>query len=470
MKKEEIRKYFDQIAGKRDRWKEKNRYYHDEIEKLLGFLVPGGASVLEVGCATGDILAALDPASGKGIDLSEKMIELARAKYPRLRFESGDVESMVEGEPFDYIILSDVIGYLDDVQRAIGELHKTTHERSRVIITYYNYLWEPVMRLAEALRLKQRQPFLNWLAPADLDNLLRLAGFETVKRGERLLFPVYIPLISTVLNRYVAKLPFIRKLCLVHYLVARPMPRGKKPDARPTVSVIIPARNEKGNIENAVKRLPAFGGRTEIIFVEGHSKDGTFEEIERVKAAHPERDIKIMKQDGKGKGDAVRKGLDAASGDILMILDADLTVPPEDLPKFYRALSSGAGDFINCSRLVYQLENESMRILNIFGNKFFGLMFSWLLDQRIKDTLCGTKALWKSDYEKIRRGRSFFGDFDPFGDYDLLFGAAKLNLKIVDLPIRYQARVYGSTQISRFTHGWLLLRMCFFAMRKIKFI
>ena len=216
--------------------------------------------------------------------------------------------------------------------------------------------------------------------------------------------------------------------------------------------------------------MPSLGSHTEIIFVEGNSTDETLVEITRIKEKYPHKDIKIMQQDGKGKGDAVRKGFDAATGDILMILDADLTVRPEDLPKFYEALVRGDGEFINGSRLVYPMEDESMRLLNIFGNKFFGLMFTWLLEERLKDTLCGTKVLWKEDYKKIKAGRKFFGDFDPFGDFDLLFGASKLNFKIVDLPIHYQARIYGETNISRFSHGWLLLKMCFFAMKKIKFI
>jgi glycosyltransferase involved in cell wall biosynthesis len=235
-------------------------------------------------------------------------------------------------------------------------------------------------------------------------------------------------------------------------------------------SVIIPCRNEKGNIEDAVQRTPDMGKHTELIFVEGNSQDGTLEECERVKQQYPHKDITVLVQDGKGKGDAVRKGFSQAKNDVLMILDADLTVPPEDLPKFFEAILSGKGEFINGSRLVYQMEKEAMRFLNLLGNKFFSRAFTYLLEQRIRDTLCGTKVLWREDYDKILAGREYFGDFDPFGDFDLLFGASKLNLKIIEIPIRYRERTYGSTQISRFRHGLLLLKMIFFAMKKIKFI
>ncbi len=470
MNKESVVNYFNSAAAKRDIWKKKNKFYHREIKHLLNFLIPENCRVLEIGCSTGDVLSDAKPSYGVGLDISNEAIAIAKLKYPHLTFLTGDVEQLDLDEKFDYIILTDVIGFFDDVQASFERLQRVCHNKTKIVITYYNYLWEPIMGAAEKMSLKMKNPVQNWLSKADMANLLYLSDFEVIKTGERLLFPKYVPLFSVILNRFFSKLPLIRRLCLVNFLVARPKPIRHLNLADPSVSVIIPARNERGNIEAAAQRLPKLGSHTEIIFVEGHSTDNTLEEINRVKNAYPLLDIKIMTQDGKGKGDAVRKGFDAAIGDILMILDADLTVRPEVLPKFYEAIVSGSGEFINGSRLVYQLEDQSMRLLNIFGNKFFSAMFSWLLDQRIKDTLCGTKVIWKNDYEKLKMGREFFGDFDPFGDYDLLFGAAKLNLKIIDLPIRYQARTYGSTNISRFRHGWLLLQMCFFAMKKIKFI
>jgi glycosyltransferase involved in cell wall biosynthesis len=339
-----------------------------------------------------------------------------------------------------------------------------------VILTYFNYLWEPVLRAGERFGIKRPQPDQNWLSLADLQNLLSLAGFQTISMGYKVLLPVRIPLLSSLCNRVLANLPLLRKLCLVETIIARPAP-VPVPEETLSVSVVVPSRNERGNIENAVRRIPPMGRHTEIVFVEGNSRDGTAEEIERVIAAYPDRDVKIVRQgSGVGKGDAVRKGFATATGDVLMILDADLTVPPEELPKFLKALRSGRGEFVHGSRLVYPMEKQAMRFLNTLGNKFFSLAFTWLLDQRFKDTLCGTKVLYRSDYERISAGRHYFGDFDPFGDFDLIFGAAKLDLKIVEIPIRYRERTYGTTQISRFRHGWLLLRMCFFALRRIKFV
>jgi glycosyltransferase involved in cell wall biosynthesis len=238
---------------------------------------------------------------------------------------------------------------------------------------------------------------------------------------------------------------------------------------KPLVSVIVAARNEEGNITNIFKRTPDMGGGTELIFVEGGSRDNTFEAIKKEIRTNPEKRAFAYQQTGKGKGDAVRLGFSKATGDILMILDADMTVSPENLPLFYNALVSGKGEFINGVRLVYPMENEAMRFWNLVGNKFFSLAFSWLLGQTIKDTLCGTKVLTKKNYEKIAANRAYFGEFDPFGDFDLIFGAAKQNLKIVDLPIRYRDRNYGDTNISRWRHGVILLRMTIFAALKIKF-
>jgi len=470
MRKADLVEYMNAQAPYSESWKRKNRYYHDSLERILRFHVPAGSSLLEIGCGTGDLLHALAPKRGVGIDISPKTLDLARSRYPDLTFLEGDAEDLPLSETFDYVILSDLVGYLEDIQRAFEELSKVCHPRTRIVITYYNFLWEPVLKVGERLGMKRPQPDQNWLAPEDFQNLLSLAGFQTIQKGFKILLPVRIPLLSGFFNRILVNIPLLRKLALVHLVIARPAP-VPVPVETLSCSVIIPARNERGNIEGAVARTPQLGRHTELIFVEGNSSDGTAEEIERVIAANPDRDITLIRQgDGVGKGDAVRKGFAAAKGDLLMILDADLTMPPEELPKFLHALASGRGEFINGSRLVYPMEKQAMRFLNVLGNKFFSLAFTYLLDQRFKDTLCGTKVLYRRDYERIAAGRSYFGDFDPFGDFDLIFGAAKLDLKIVEVPIRYRERTYGSTQISRFRHGLLLLKMSAFALRRIKFV
>jgi SAM-dependent methyltransferase len=465
----EIASRFDGLASTREEWIRRNRYYYEDQKRYYRFLVPEGVSVLELGCGTGDLLGALKPSRGVGIDISSEMVSLAAGKYPNLEFRQADIERLQPWEEtFDYLILADVVGHLHDVEESFRRLRAFCRPDSRVIISYYNFLWEPILKAGEKVGLKMPQEHQNWLSTEDICNLLSLSRYEVVKTESRLLLPKNIPLISNFANRYMASLPGVRRLCLCKYVLARALQmRGKKAYS---TSIVIPCRNEKGNVEQAVRRLPPFGTGQEIIFVEGGSTDGTREEIGRVVKAYPEKDIKALVQDGRGKGDAVRKGFASARGEILMILDADLTVPPEDLPKFYRALADDLGEFINGCRLVYPMEKQAMRFLNLLGNKFFSMMFTWILNQRFKDTLCGTKVLFKRDYEKIRANRSYFGEFDPFGDYDLIFGAVKQNLKVVEVPIRYRERTYGDTNIRRFKHGWLLLKMTLFAYRKIKAI
>jgi SAM-dependent methyltransferase len=448
--------------------KNKRKYYNSSLEKYFSFFIPAGSSVLEIGCGTGELLHAVKPSYGVGIDFSEEMIKIAGESFPEHTFLVDDVEELQCSEKFDYIILSDLAMSLWDVQKAFQCLNRVCHEQTKIVISNYNFLWEPALKLAEKLRLKLKQPNQNWLSTQDIENLLHLTGFEPVKAERKILLPFYIPLLTPFFNRFLANLPLINRLNLVTFMVARPATRSVERDY--SVSIIVPARNEKGNIENAVKRLPAFGSSQEFVFVEGHSSDRTHEEMLRVQAAYPDKNIKVLIQSGKGKGNAVRDGFEAATGDILFILDADLTTPPEDMPKFYNALKDNRGEFINGCRLVYPMEKQAMRLLNLIANKSFGVLFSYLLSQPLKDTLCGTKVLFRKDYEIIKKNRSYFGDFDPFGDFDLLFGAAKLNMKITEIIVRYKDREYGSTQISRFKHGWLLIKMCVFAARKIKLI
>lgn len=468
-RKEEIRLLSDRLASKRTQWLDRNAFFHREDLLYLKFLIPEGARVLELGCGTGHLLAALKPSHGVGVDFSEGMISEARKLHPGLSFVVGDIEDdgfaqSIEG-PFDFIVILDTLGALEDCQRLFESLHHLCIADTRLVIAYFSHLWHPALKLSEALRLRMPQLPQNVLSSGDVGALVELADFEPVKTEWRLLMPFSMLGIGRLINRFLAPFPLIRNLCLRHYSVCRSL--RYRPSIR-SATVVVPARNEKGNIEAAVTRTPRFTEDLEIIFVEGHSADGTWDEIQRVVAAYPQYDIKAMRQPGKGKADAVFTAFDAARGDVLMILDADLTMPPEQLPKFWNALQSGRGEFVNGSRLVYPMEDEAMRFLNLIANKMFSLLFTWLLSQRLTDTLCGTKALRRVDYDRLKRGRSYFGDFDPFGDFDLIFGASKLSLKFVEIPIRYANRTYGETQISRFRHGFLLIRMVLFAFMRIK--
>jgi len=463
---EKLVPHYDNLAPRRDEFRRKNSYYYAQLDKQYRYLIPEGKRILEIGCGTGELIAHLKPSYGLGVDISPKMIALAQEKYPSLHFFTGSIQDIAIEEKFDYIVLSGLLGELEDIQSFLTSLRRFCTPDTRIIIEYYSYLWRSLLKIAESTGRKIPQHEQNWLTFNDISNFLNLAGYETIKKERATLLPFNIWGISFLLNKFLAPIPLFNALTLDHFIIARPLFEHTKDYS---VTILVPCRNEKGNIEQALSRTPLFGSHQEFIFVEGHSKDNTYEEVERGIKANPHKDIKLFKQQGKGKGDAVRLGFSKAQGQVLMILDADLTVAPEDLPKFYEAIQSGKGEFINGCRLIYPMEVDAMRFLNLVANKFFGLFFSWLLGQRFKDTLCGTKVIFKHHYEELVANRHYFGDFDPFGDFDLIFGAIKLNLKVLEMPIRYKNRTYGTTQIQRFRHGLLLLKMCGFAMKKIKF-
>jgi SAM-dependent methyltransferase len=471
-RKQAIRDHFESLAKNRNLWIKKNKYFYQEDNKYMQFLVGKDKRVLELGCGTGQLLNILDTSYGVGVDFSEENIKIAKKDYPHLNFFYGDMESAdflsnIEGK-FDYIILPDTIGYLDDCEEFFSNLHCLCTPDTRLIVSYHSWRWEPILRLGEKIGLKMPSIEMNWLSTEDTMGILHLSDFEPVKREWRQLIPYRLFGLGSIINKIIGTLPVIRRLCLRNYIVARPIKESGL--INPSATVLIPCRNEKGNIENAIIRLPKFCDDIEVIYVEGGSSDGTLDEITRVIDKYPDKDIKVLIQDGKGKGDAVRKGFENARGDILMILDADLTVPPEDLPKFYNAIASGKGEYINGTRLIYPMHGQAMRFLNFWANRVFSVLFTWLLNQRLTDTLCGTKVLTKKNYEKIAHNRDYFGEFDPFGDFDLIFGSSKINLKILEVPIRYDERKYGDTQISRFSHGWLLLKMVIFAYKKLKIL
>jgi SAM-dependent methyltransferase len=473
LRKRDLLEYFEANIDAQDRPSKLNAAYREDDLKFMRFLIPPGKRVLELGCGSGNLLAALQPSYGVGVDFAPNTIARANERHPGPHFVVGDVEdpatlASIEG-PFDYIVIADTIGMFEDIDGTLRRVHHLCAPSTRIVISYYSHLWEPILKLAELVGLRRRQPRVNFIATVDFLNLMDLADFEVISREQRQLIPLRWLGIGTFVNRYIAPLPGIRRLCLRTYLVGRPVLQF--PDRKFSASILIPCRNEKGNIENAILRMPRFGTAQEILFVEGNSSDGTFEECERVRDAYRDSwDIKVLKQDGKGKGDAVRKGFAAATCDVLMILDADLTMPPEALPKYHAVIETGKAEFVNGTRLIYPMEQEAMRPLNLIANRCFAYLFSYLVNTRLTDTLCGTKVLLRKDYEVLARERDYFGNFDPFGDFDLIFGAAKQNLKIVETPIHYKARTFGETQISRFRDGWLLLKMVWFAYRKLKAI
>ena len=472
-RRERTRTHLSSLAQKREYWIDRNRYYYKLLTRLLHFLVEPNKRALSIRCETGTFLSAMRPSLGKGVEISAEMIKVAERRHPEFHYEVAfpDTDELpgcfAEGEKFDYIAFNDIDDTVD-VQRALKNLRPLCERHTRILIITYNHLWEPLVTLAESLGLKVPRIEQNWLSGADIRNLLALSGYEALETRRVVLCPKYIPLLSAFLNAFCARLPGLNRLCMTEVHVARliPAPIDQK---QLSVSVIIPCKDEAGNVADAVRRLPLLGGRTELIFCDDKSTDGTPDEVRRMQEEHPECDIRLEAGPGISKAKNVWTGFNAASGDILMILDADLTTMPEELPYFVEVMASGMAEFVNGSRLIYPVPRGAMKGLNMLGNKFFSLAFSYLLNQRVKDTLCGTKVLWKNDWERIKLLQGSWGIEDRWGDYELLFGASKLNLRIIDLPVHYQERIYGSTKMTRvFQNGLVMLKMCWYGFLRLK--
>ena len=472
-----VQTFYDELGAKREQWVARSRYYYAALQRLLKFIVVPGQRVLDIGCGNGDLLAGLQPGLGVGVDLSEGMLSLARSKYPELELYHQPAEqlSLADHEVhdghggFDFITMINAVGEFADVLAAFKCLRSLARADTRLVIIVYNHLWEPLMAPAARFGLKLNNPTQNWLSLEDLRVFLHLAGFEVIKTGARMPCPKYIPLAAEFLNNFLGRLPLFHHLGFIHFLVARPEIALRKPPAKHSCTVVVPCKNEEDNIALLPARVPHMGASTEIIFVDDASTDATAERVRATIAANPQRPMKLITGPGRGKGAAVRAGLAHATGDVLMIMDADMTVMPEDLPAFFEAITENKGEFINGTRMVYPLSPDAMRSANMIANKLFAMMFTFLLEQRITDTLCGTKVVLRHNYTKILATRDYFGDVDVWGDYDWIFGAAKNNLKITELPIHYVERTAGVTKMTkRFRNGVIMLKMCWVALCKLK--
>ncbi len=465
--RDERRAFQARYASQREKWVRANRYYYGQVERTLRFLIEPQKRVLSVRCQTGFTLEAVAPSRGLGVEISEEMIAEAKQLRPQFEYVCADTEDIDLGEQFDYIIVNDVFDTVD-LLSTLRRVRAHTQPDSRVLICNYNRLWQPILGLASKLGMRMPQLEPNWLSDDDLRNVAELAGLEFLRTYRTILFPKWLPFFSWFVNRCIARLPWLDRLCMIRVLVARPLPPERDKN-EVSVSVIIPCKNEEGNIQSAVERVPDMGRWTELVFCDDKSDDGTVAEVQRMQREYPHKRIRLIKGPGICKADNVWTGFEDAAGDVLMILDADLTVMPEELPAFFNALVEGRGEFINGSRLVYPMKKLAMKHANYAGNKAFASLFSFILGQRIKDTLCGTKVFWRSDWKRIRPLIGTWGVKDRWGDFELLFCAARRNLRIVDLPIHYQERLQGVTKMKRVLgNGCNMLRMAIAAYLKLR--
>jgi ubiquinone/menaquinone biosynthesis C-methylase UbiE len=439
--------------------KRKNDYYHNYIENFLKSNILSNSNILEIGCRAGDRIGILNPKEGLGMDIDKNILEIAKRKYPDIEFQILDLNKLKSSKKFDFILLINQVDRLKDIYSVLKKLRNISQPTTKLIITSLNPLYLIPIYMNEKLKIRKAQKPRNWTSLHVILNLLKLSNFRVLESGALMPFPKKIPFSKSVNFLFDRVLKGKFKHGAIQYVIAFPDQMPKKKEY--SYSVIVPCYNEEGNVEACAKRTPNFGKNQEIIFVNDGSKDRTAEKVKEIMKTN--KRIKLVDYpNNQGKGYATKMGLDAAKNDILMILDADMTVRPEDLPKFVEPFENGQATFVNGTRLVYPLQGQAMRSLHIIGNKMFSLIFSYLLNRRVTDTLCGTKVFFRKDYQKFKMQDKSWPDFD------LLFGAAKLKLRMVEMPIEYQERTAGESKMKTFKHGSMLLKACVRGFKELK--
>lgn len=455
-----LRDYYESIAPEWDAWRSRNRFYHEQVKELVAGAVVPYRSVLDIGCGTGDVLSTVRPSPGIGLNVADRLTQLAREKYPDLRFETSDPDTIELPADFrpDYVVSVNLLDHTHDVFELLANVRECVTERTLIVMTTSNPLWAPVLRLASRLGRRSRESPRNFITNRDIASILNVLGLDVVESGVTLPVPERVPVISTVLNAVLPELPVLRYLSSTQYIAARP--RIGRKDL--SVSVVVPCHNEEANVRECARRIPDMGAATEVIFVDDGSSDGTRAAV--LSAMEEDPRVRLVAYDtNHGKANAVRAGFGAARNDVLMILDADMTVAPEDLPKFLAPLQAGTAELVNGTRLVYPIAERAMPTANFIGNKAFCLLVSWVLRQRVSDTLCGTKALLRRDYESMPVPGS-----DRWGDFNLLFGAARQKLRILEIPIHYRERVAGESKMNVRRDGPMFLRTCLKGWRMLR--
>jgi len=456
-----IKDYFERVAPDWEQWQRKNPLYHSCLTHLIGGMIPPGSKVLELGSGVGDLLASLGPSSGMGLNFAQALTDRALQKHPQLEFHTVDVDSVILPRSFEpqYVVMTNMLDYVYDVWDTMESLKPAIREQTLLIITTNNPLWAPLLRLASKLGLRFPESPRNFITNKDICSVLHLQGFDIVEDGFTLPVPKRIPVIGTLLNAVVPEVPILCFVSSVQYIAARP--RVARPPL--SCSVVIPCHNEAGNIQECLRRVPQMGSWTEIVVVDDGSTDETCEKVKEI-MVHDSRVRLIVLEKNQGKAGAVRAGFEAANGDVLMILDADMAVTPEELLKFLAPLQEGTADFVNGTRLVYPMQGKAMKVANFIGNKGFCFLASKVIRQRVSDTLCGTKVFLKRDYLRMP-----LGGVERWGDFDLLFGAARLKLRILEIPVHYTERRAGKSKMRVMVDGWYFLWACLSGWKMLRF-
>jgi hypothetical protein len=430
-------------------------------------LTPDEPRLLEIGFVRGQLLTEWPALGFTGVDCFRFQVDQVNSHLPQSDFQVKAGEQLTLEAGLDVVIISDALDEAMDV----GQLHEPVQAvyspETRPIFNYHSNLWDSLFTAAHRLGLRRKALQSDLWVTADAKSLPDLSAWD-VAQLHHFLVAADRGRLGSIIDHYPALIHPL--FCLTVSIAARSRGRPAASPARAlSASVVGPARNEAGSIAGAVARTPTMSEDSNLIFERGYSRDDTWTRIQKVAANHPPLKIEALRPSDRGKGDAELAELAAAASDVLTALEADPTTPHEELPKVYEVIASGKAELADGVSLIYPTSQRAMQFLYLRAKNSFGLIFSWLLCPPAKDTLWGTEVLRRAQYENIAANRTYFGDFDPLGDFDLGFGAATQNLKIADTPIRHRERTHGETNIQRRRHGWLLLRTVIFPPSKLKF-
>ena len=354
---------------------------------------------------------------------------------------------------YQRIILTDVVENYDDVFALLNIVSNLLTIDGKLIISSINTKYLILSRTLEFLKLKDSNENTSYIHVKKIRNITSGVGLEYQKFYTKQLFPFSFFYVGNVINKIMEIISFQLNLGIKTYIIFRPAIITNSKNSK---SIIIPAKNEEGNLVELVSRIPKFEN-TEIIFSYGKSKDNTLKVMKQITQSNKLFKFKLVKQTKNGKANAVWEALNVVENDLIAILDADISVDPETLSDFFDIIEKNNADFVNGTRLIYDMEKNSMRFLNRIGNRFFQFFISKIIKEALTDSLCGTKVFKKSYLNDLYFWQNIFGKKDPFGDFDLIFAAAYSGQKIVEMPIVYRERKYGTTQIARFKDGFKLL-------------
>tara|TARA_B110000977_G_scaffold125183_1_gene160299 strand:+ start:1495 stop:2904 length:1410 start_codon:yes stop_codon:yes gene_type:complete len=431
--------YYLKNKESRENFLKKKNFLFDEISKALNYLINDSNYVKFFCCGNSSIV---NKVNSKNIYINEINNTFINSLT---KSEIKKEDEINKNLNFDHIVIAD-IEHQKFITKNLIDLNEKIDNECRVIVLSKSIFWSTLINFYK--KIKNIGPDKNNFLPySNLRKIFLNTNFEIVKNEKIIFFPFQFSLLTKFINQ-IFRFPVLNFFCMINLTVLKKVQKKNYQAEGKKISFIIPCKNEGGNIKFFYEKIINSTINAEFLFGNDNSSDNTLDEIKKLQQAIPNKEIKIYDGPGVCKSENVYKGINLASGEIILIYDADLTVSFDDLVNSINLLLKTDADFINCTRMIMPQQKNAMKFLNFYGNLFFAFLFSILFKQKITDTLCGTKIFFKKDWEQIKKYNNTWGAKDLWGDFDLLLGAYKNNLKIVENPISYTDRKEDETKMT----------------------